>query len=283
MSSKEFTVVVPAYNEMGRIDKYLPKLVETLDRYLEGKYEVIVVTDGCTDGTEEWVREYCIGRSHLTHLNFRIRLGKGGAIVEGFKVARGKYIAFVDADGSVPPEEVIKLLIYMKRSSVNLVMGSRYLKNSITLSKPPLLRTLYSRTFNVLLKIIFPDLIGIRDTQCGVKVIDKDTLRRLLKLLRLTSFSFDVNLIHSVVKIGGKVKEIPIKWYHVDIGSKVLDSRLPLRSQVTILTKLGIQMVLDLIILKLEELKMTRTYLHKLLKKLAKILEIKWQKTKEPP
>ncbi|RLE57329.1 MAG: hypothetical protein DRJ40_03190 [Thermoprotei archaeon] len=250
MSSKEFTVVIPAYNEMGRIDKYLPELVRTLDKYLGDSCEVIIVTDGCTDGTDLWVHEFSKQHTNIKHLNFKHRLGKGRAIVTGLSIGRGRYLAYVDADGSVPPKEVVKLLLYIKKVNCDLVIASRYLPTSQILRKPPLIRILYSRIFNAITKMLFPVLSTIHDTQCGLKVIRRSTFSKIKSKLLVQNFAFDVNLILSVIDVSGEVVEVPIQWFHVDIGSKV-NGEGSIFTRVRCLNKVGLQMLLSVLKLKL--------------------------------
>jgi len=101
-----------------------------------------------------------------------------------------------------------------------LVIGSRYGRDSRIRGGRPLVRTFLSRSFNVLSRVMFWKLGGIRDTQCGVKVFS----RRLIDVIRndflITGFAFDVNVIYSSISFGFKVKEVGISWLEKD-GSKL--------------------------------------------------------------
>jgi glycosyltransferase involved in cell wall biosynthesis len=216
----KFSLVIPAYNEVKRIMPTLKGLMSILDYKFKRKYELFVVMDGCNDGTPETVKRLIRNHSGATAIVLPNRLGKGGAIIEALKYARGDLIAFIDADGSIPPWELERLTELIK--DYDLVIGSRYEKHSTLPKKRPVKRVILSRSFNTLVKLLFWRLHGIRDTQCGVKVFTKELAKSIQEDLLITDFAFDVNLIHSALRRGFKVKEVGITWTEKD-GSTLSD------------------------------------------------------------
>jgi glycosyltransferase involved in cell wall biosynthesis len=214
----ELSVVIPAYNEAERIETTLNDLLFS-DRSLFGRpCELLIVMDGCTDGTPEIVEQFIGDNPNASALVFPRRLGKGGAIMEALKCTRGDVIAFIDADGSVPVSELRRLIDLTDR--YDLVIGSRYDKDSKILRKRPLKRTLLSRSFNVLERIMFWSLSQVKDTQCGVKVFSKRLVDAIRNDFLITDFAFDVNIIYSSLSFGFKVKEVGISWFEKE-GSKL--------------------------------------------------------------
>jgi glycosyltransferase involved in cell wall biosynthesis len=175
--------------------------------------------DGCDDGTSEIVLQMAKQYSRLVPLVYPNRLGKGGALIEGFRHAKGDYLVMLDADGPTPPEGLYRLIREAK--SYDLVIGSRYMKDSKILVKEPLPRIFLSRAFNILVRLMFRRLRKFRDTQCGVKVLRRDALEKIGKDLLITDLAFDVNLIYSTALNGFKVREVGITWRHEEGGSKV--------------------------------------------------------------
>ena len=216
----QFSLVIPAYNEVGRIESTLKNLMFTLDfqlRYWKN-YELLIIMDGCKDGTPETVRALIKDRLGITAIVIPNRLGKGGAIIEALKYAKGDFIAFIDADGSIPIAELNKLMELTDQ--YDLVIGSRYMKNSVLPIRRPLKRFLFSRSFNVLTKLMFWRLRDIKDTQCGLKLFTKDLVDGINGDLLITDFVFDVNLIYAASRKGFKVKEVGINWIEKE-GSKL--------------------------------------------------------------
>jgi glycosyltransferase involved in cell wall biosynthesis len=116
-------VLVPAYNEAESLP---PLLTELTSRYPD--YEVVVINDGSTDGTEKVVR----GTSARL-VSLPCNLGIGGAMQTGFRIARdeGYEVAVqVDGDGQHPPEQVHALVDGLLQSGSDMAIGSRFLTRS---------------------------------------------------------------------------------------------------------------------------------------------------------
>jgi glycosyltransferase involved in cell wall biosynthesis len=206
----QLSVVIPAYNEAERIETTLSNLISPDNRLFNRTCEVLIVMDGCTDNTPQVVKEIIRQCQNATALVFPERLGKGGAIIEALNHTRGDVIAFIDADGSISPAELRKLIELT--DYYDLVIGSRYQKNSKLERKRSFKRTVMSRSFNVVSKLLFWRLRNIRDTQCGVKVFSKKLIDAIRNDFLITDFAFDVNLIYSSLSFGFRVKEVGIKW-----------------------------------------------------------------------
>ena len=122
----DISVVIPAYNEEQRLELMVLEAIEYLELQLE-KAELIVVDDGSSDGTAKLA--YSIASRHK---NIEIRVlrlernrGKGGAVVHGIMVSRGRYILFADADGATTFSDIAKLLTVCKSQDNCLALGSR--------------------------------------------------------------------------------------------------------------------------------------------------------------
>jgi glycosyltransferase involved in cell wall biosynthesis len=216
--------------------------------------------DGCDDGTSEIVLQMAKQYSRLVPLVYPNRLGKGGALIEGFQHAKGDYLVMLDADGPTSPEDLYRLVEEAK--SYDLVIGSRYMKDSKILVKEPLPRIFLSRAFNILVRLMFRRLRRLRDTQCGVKVLRRDVLEKIGKYLFITDLVFDVNLIYLTLLNGFKVKEIGITWKHNEMGSKIGRSYL----------KVSIKMLLSLLRLRIYFSKLNRSLESKLTQQLLRII-----------
>jgi glycosyltransferase involved in cell wall biosynthesis len=214
----EFSLVIPAYNEANRIESTLKDVMFTLDHELafNRNYELLIIMDGCKDGTPERVKAIIKDHLGITAIVLPNRLGKGGAIIEALKYAKGDLIAFIDADGSIPLSELNKLI--KLTDDYDLVIGSRYKRTSVLPQRRPFSRFLFSRTFNVLTKVMFWRLRDIKDAQCGLKIFTKDLAHSVNNDLLTTDFVFDVNLIYSAVRHGFKVKEVGIAWFEKEGG-----------------------------------------------------------------
>ncbi len=121
-SRPEISIVVPAYNEA----KVLPELLERLTRALEGNpdYEILVVDDGSTDGTLEFLRVAGERWPRLRYVSLSRNFGHQNALRAGMDVARGACVISIDADLQHPPE-LIPELIARWRAGVQVVLTLR--------------------------------------------------------------------------------------------------------------------------------------------------------------
>jgi dolichyl-phosphate beta-glucosyltransferase len=202
------SVVIPAFNEEGRIGPTLARL----EAYLKSRpwtSEVIVVDDGSTDGTAavagESLRSSSAGRLIVLPKN----LGKGAAVRRGVLEAGGRLVLFTDADLSTPIEEVEKLLPWIEQG-FDIVIGSRALPGCDIQVRQKRLREWMGKTFNLLVRLFV--IRGIPDTQCGFKLFRSEAARDVFSRVRARGFGFDVEALYIARRLGLAVRQVPVIW-----------------------------------------------------------------------
>jgi len=214
-----FSLVIPAFNEAGRIGESLRIALD----YLAGaspESELIVVNDGSTDATGEIVRKVFSGAGGIsTQLleNFPNR-GKGAAGREGLLAAQRPIALFSDADLSTPLEETPKLIEPIAHGELDIAFGSRALDRSLIGHHQPWRREQAGRVFNLIVRVATG--LPFWDTQCGFKAFQMATCRPILEAAHIDGFGFDVELLYLARRAGLRLREIPVRWNHHD-GSKV--------------------------------------------------------------
>lgn len=208
----KLSIIIPAYNEELRIQKTLSAYVWHFSRRYETEF--IVVCDGNTDRTPEIVSGYAKRHRNVRLLTFPRRLGKGGGLIEGFKVAKGDLIGFVDADSSTSTSDYDHLVKALTKNKVDGAIASRYLPNSHVLVKQPFYRKFLSRGWNFLVRIIFG--IPFTDTQCGAKIFKRAAIQEVLPKMTARGFEFDVELLWRLQRAGYKIVEVPTTWLHME-------------------------------------------------------------------
>jgi dolichyl-phosphate beta-glucosyltransferase len=204
----DVSIVIPAYNEQARIG---PTVVQTLD-FLERHHphgEVLVVDDGSTDDTAKIVEQ--LGGKRARVLRQLKNMGKGAAVRRGMLEATGEYVLFMDADMSTPIEELEKVLVFAKEGA-DVVIGSRGLSDSDVRRRQPTIRELMGRGFNVIVRSLLVG--GIKDTQCGFKLFSRNAAKEIFSRVTVDGFAFDVEALVLANKLGFKVREVPVIWYH---------------------------------------------------------------------
>jgi dolichyl-phosphate beta-glucosyltransferase len=220
----ELSVVIPSYNEEKRLAAGLRQALEYLGR--RGlPYELLVVDDGSRDRTAELAETFAgQGVRVLRHERNR---GKGAAVRTGVLASRGDRVLLSDADFSTPIEELEKLERRLQ-DGTPLVIGSRGVADSQIEKRQPFYREMMGKTFNRLIRLF--GVRGIRDTQCGFKLVRGDVGRSLCAELLIEGFAWDVELIWLARRRGYRVAEVGVLW----INSP--DSRVdPIRSSFSML------------------------------------------------
>lgn len=196
------SLIIPAFNEEKRIGNVLESYAR-----VKKAGEIIVVANGCRDKTAE-----IASRLGAKVLVFENKLGKGGAIIEGFKAAEGEFIGFIDSDTSLDEDEFLRLLNTLKNSDFHGIIGSRWLEGAEISIRQPLKRRIASRAFNIIINALFN--LGFKDTQCAAKIFRKNAIKSIVNDLKCKGYEFDVELLWKMKMKGYRIKEVPIKWRH---------------------------------------------------------------------
>jgi glycosyltransferase involved in cell wall biosynthesis len=158
--------------------------------------------------------------SSISALEFKEPIGKGGALIEGLKLAPlGDLIGYVDADGASPPHAFHALVKRMDEA--DCVVGSRWLGGAVLHQAQPFLRRFTSRSFHLIVEVLF--WMNIKDTQCPCKVMRRACVEKIHSSLRIADLAFDVNLLVAMRRAGFRVLEVPTEWTD-KAGSKVTSS-----------------------------------------------------------
>lgn len=206
----ELTIVIPAYNEELRISKTLDLYLQYLKTHFKSKYEILVVLNGCKDKTLDIVKQYSTNNGVIKYINIGAAIGKGGALTEGFKAATGDIIGFTDADASTSPKMFLKLYNILNHlNQIDCIIGSRNLPQSVVLGRTSS-RKIMTSGFNFGVNFLFN--LGIKDTQCGAKLLRKSMLKKVVNNLSIANMAFDVNLLVDIKNNGGHTLEVPIVW-----------------------------------------------------------------------
>ena len=210
------SIVIPAYNEENRIKNTLDNYHNFFSKEFGKNFEIIVIVNGSGDKTQEVVKSLAFKYKQIKFKNFPDKIGKGGAIIEGFKIADGDFIGFVDADMATTPSAFYDLIRNL--GNYDGIVASRWIRGAKIDRKQPLSRRIASRGFNIIVRLLFN--ITIRDTQCGAKLFTKDAVKSVVNDLGITQWGFDVDLLYKLKKKNFKVKEIPTVWNDKE-GSKL--------------------------------------------------------------
>jgi glycosyltransferase involved in cell wall biosynthesis len=216
-SEPSLLLLIPAYNEELRIEPVLRAYASYFQEAYSGKFQLVVVLNGCRDDTLGVVKKVAAEFPSISALEFRDPIGKGGALIEGLKLAPlADLIGYVDADGATPPRAFHDLV--KRVGEADCVIGSRWLPGAVLHVEQTNRRQFASRVFHSIVELFFG--MRIRDTQCGAKVMRRQAVEKVHSGLRIADMAFDINLLYSIKRAGFRILEVPTEWTD-KLGSKV--------------------------------------------------------------
>lgn len=190
---KEISVILPAKNEAKHLELLLPEILHV---FRCDDFEVIVVNDGSDDFTSE-----VCARFDVREIRHVYSVGNGGAIKTGARAARGKILAFMDADGQHAPAD-LKLLVEKVRSGLDMAVGARNFSGQASIGRG-LANIFYNR--------LASSITGrrIEDLTSGVRAANAQKFREFLHLLP-NGFSYPTTITMAFFKAGYSVRYVPV-------------------------------------------------------------------------
>jgi dolichyl-phosphate beta-glucosyltransferase len=206
----QLSVVIPAFNEEGR----LPETIAKVEAYLEARqpaFELILVDDGSSDATLPLMQRESERSPYVKAVSLSPNRGKGRALATGVAASTGELVLVSDADLSTPIEELVKLEAALA-AGADVAIASRAKRGArIEISQPPH-RVLMGKVFNLIVQALL--LPGLWDTQCGFKLFRGDLARELFGALRTDGFGFDVEVLYRARQRRLIIAEVPVRWQH---------------------------------------------------------------------
>ena len=191
LMNPEITAILPARNEADGLREILPVL-----RHEYPNIEILVIDDGSTDGTIDVCRGH--GIQVISH---PYPMGNGAAVKHGARVARGKTLIFLDADGQHTPADIQRLLAKLDEG-YDMVVGSRSKGSHAGLHRATA-NGFYNRLASWMTGRRIPDLTS------GFRAVRADKFRKFLYLLP-NGFSYPTTITMSFFRAGYSVVYIPI-------------------------------------------------------------------------
>lgn len=210
MEKYKLSIIMPAYNEEALIYDSIIKTLEIVSGFVP-ELEIVAVNDGSRDNTKAQIQKAMEHDSRVKIVSSDKNHGKGAAIIAGVASASGDYIAFLDADLELPPDQLESYIECMTQKNADVVIGCKLHKDSDI--SYPLKRRIISMGYYVMLVLLFH--LKVQDTQTGIKLFKADALKSVAHLIRTSGFAYDIELLVALNRRGYKIEEMPVKLTYV--------------------------------------------------------------------
>jgi glycosyltransferase involved in cell wall biosynthesis len=206
LSRPGISVFFPAFNDAHSIGKLVTDALEILPN-LSDDFEVIVINDGSTDGTDEVLRGLEAKYQNLRVIRHEMNKGYGGALRSGFQTAAKDLVFYTDGDAQYDVRELPNLLALLDERT-DVVNGFKLERGD------KLKRKVAGGFYSRLARILFS--LPIRDVDCDFRLIRRDVLGKIN--LSSTSGSICVELIYKLKRVGAVFRETGVNHYERPFG-----------------------------------------------------------------
>ncbi len=219
-------VIIPCHNEEHRFPA--EKFVNFYN--LHPNVYFCLVDDGSSDGTAELLnRIVAAGEERTIFVNLEKNHGKAEAVRRGFwellEWRNFDYIAYLDADFSTPPEEILHLFKELKKDrACKMALGSRVLRLGANIKRSAV-RHYFGRIFATLASLMLD--LPVYDTQCGAKLMDTELAMEVFKEPFISPWLFDIEIFARIIETHGygyverSLMEVPLNQWVDYGGSKI--------------------------------------------------------------
>ena len=193
------SVVIPVYNEISTIGEILNRV-----RSVPQDKEIIVIDDGSTDGTREWLEKLTI--QEVTVLFHSENKGKGAALRTGFEQATGDILIIQDADLEYDPRDYDCLIGPIADGRADVVFGSRFLGG------PHRVLFFWHYVGNKVLTVLSNMLtnLNLSDMETGFKAFRTSLLREIR--IKSNRFGFEPEITAKFARLKCRMYEVPISY-----------------------------------------------------------------------
>ena len=202
------SIIVPAYNEENNIEILIKKLIKLDFSNLNFDKEIIVINDGSTDRTGEIIDSFRdIKKLHQNNL------GKGRAVQNGIKLAKGDYIIIQDGDLEYDPGDIIKMCKEVNQNINKSIYGSRYLPLKYNLfpkfnKKQSILPYLANIIFIIMFLLLYKRIII--DPLTGYKLYPMNFFKKFK--IYSNGFEADHEITAKLIKSDYLIEEVPVSY-----------------------------------------------------------------------
>lgn len=201
----DLTLVIACYNEAPHLIASLSAIVRTLDQ-MHIVYEIMIIDDCSHDETRERIREFLtIYSHHRIHAIFHEKnCGRGATVSEGFRMASGRFVGFIDIDLEIDAVYIPAALLPLRQGQADAVLADRYYR----FHRSALVRYVMSKGYRWLVET----LLGTPhfDTEAGFKFFRRAAILPILDAIVDTHWFWDTEIIIRSFDAGLKIHSEPV-------------------------------------------------------------------------
>jgi glycosyltransferase involved in cell wall biosynthesis len=204
-------VVIPVLNEAHVLKKSVGTLLSFLRSSLHYSWQIVIVDNGSTDGTQNVAKELVATHPEVKLLRL-LQKGRGRALRHAWLRSNADMVCYMDVDLSTNLDHIPELLDAIAQDGYDIATGSRLMLESRTTRS--LKREIISRIYNVLVKAVL--FTRFSDAQCGFKALSRKAVEEIVPQIKDQAWFFDTEMLVLAEKQGYRIKDLPVVWIEDD-------------------------------------------------------------------
>lgn len=197
------SLILPCYNEAGLFVGSMDRIKAVLDA-TNFSYEVIFVDDASPDRTAALIKAYCRNHPNFRALYHTSNTGRGKAVTDGLKSAKGMVAGYIDIDCEVDPVYIPKMVSLIVRGKADVVTGRRYYRTSVQ----SVVREVLSRGYQWLADVAIGT--GGLDTETGYKFFNRKKILPVLSKPKHAGWFWDTEIMVYARRANLRIVEEPV-------------------------------------------------------------------------
>lgn len=202
MRKVDVSLILPCFNEEKIILESLRKIIAMFED-TKFSWELICIDDGSQDSTRRILKKFSRNKKNIRVVTNQMNLGRGGSVIEGFDLAKGEVVGFIDSDLEVSPIYIPEFVREVRKGADLAIGNRRYNETFLTLH-----RWVMSKLYTSVVKYFFS--MDISDTEAGYKFFNKKKILPVFKTIQNKRWFFDTEIVARSYWAKLKIVEIPI-------------------------------------------------------------------------
>jgi glycosyltransferase involved in cell wall biosynthesis len=196
----EVSVVAPVYNEEGGIERVVRYWIDVIHQN-QMNAEIVLANDGSTDRTLEILQNLSKEVPLVRIASYHPNRGYGYALRTAIQASQGKWVITLDSDGQFDLADAPVLIKLQREKDLDFITGYRMKK------KDNPMRVIADRSLNLIVRTLFS--VGLRDTNCAMKLIRGDLARSLN--IEARGYPTPTEITIKLLTLGAKTGEIGVR------------------------------------------------------------------------
>ncbi len=200
----KYSLILPCYNEYGNLKLLVPKILKCFSK---NNYQIIIVDDNSEDCTFVKLKRDFKGKKKIKCILRKKNRSLGESIKDGIIKSRGENIIVMDSDFNHRPEDLKFMINYYEKKNLELLCGSRFLRNG---SSNTYFRHICSLIFNKFINFLTKGKLS--DNLSGFFIIKKNFLKNDINKIFYGYGEFYIRLLYYMQGKKIKIDEVPVKY-----------------------------------------------------------------------